>query len=113
MWEDPEEAIQTFIEAFKEVGMTMIHPSTMEFTKNNCRWKKTMHQLVRKYWDGVIVGVGDLDAETAEQAITEGTIDIAAFGRPLLSNPNFLHRVEKKEKKLFRMMRKTYLQELI
>lgn len=111
MWEDPEEAIQTFIEAFKEVGMTMIHPSTMEFTKTIADGK-TMHQLVRKYWDGVIVGVGDLDAETAEQAITEGTIDIAAFGRPLLANPDFLHRVEKGEE-IIPYDAKTHLQELI
>ncbi|MGM0878842.1 MAG: alkene reductase [Bacillota bacterium] len=111
MWEDPEEAIQTFIEAFKEVGMTMIHPSTMEFTKTIADGK-TMHQLVRKYWDGVIVGVGDLNAETAEQAIAGGTIDIAAFGRPLLANPNFLHRVEKGEE-IIPYDGKIHLKELI
>ncbi|TWE01946.1 N-ethylmaleimide reductase [Neobacillus bataviensis] len=111
MWDDPEEAIQTFIEACKEVGMTMIHPSTMEFTKTIADGK-TMHQLVRKYWDGVIVGVGDLNAETAEQAIAEGTIDIAAFGRPLLANPDFLHRLEKGEK-IISYDPKTHLKELI
>lgn len=111
MWEDPEEAIRTFIEAFKEVGITMIHPSTMEFTKTIADGK-TMHQLVRKYWDGVIVGVGNLNAETAEQAIKEGTIDIAAFGRPLLANPDFLQRVEKGEE-IIPYDAKTHLQELI
>ncbi|WP_081415188.1 alkene reductase [Ectobacillus panaciterrae] len=111
MWEDPEEAIQTFIQAFKEIGITMIHPSTMEFTKSIADGK-TMHQLVRKYWDGVIVGVGDLAAETAEQAIAEGTIDIAAFGRPLLANPDFLHRVKEGED-IIPYDAKTHLQELI
>jgi 2,4-dienoyl-CoA reductase-like NADH-dependent reductase (Old Yellow Enzyme family) len=93
MWEDPEAAIHTFMEAFKEAGVTMIHPSTMNFNQVLANGK-TMHQLVRKYWDGVIIGVGNLDPVTAEQALEEGTIDVAAFGRPLIANPDFLHRVK-------------------
>jgi N-ethylmaleimide reductase len=93
MWEDPEAAICTFVEAFREVGAVMIHPSTMNFHQVLADGK-TMHQLVRKYWKGVIVGVGNLDPETAEQALAEGTIDVAAFGRPLIANPDFLHRLK-------------------
>jgi 2,4-dienoyl-CoA reductase-like NADH-dependent reductase (Old Yellow Enzyme family) len=96
MWEDPETAIRTFVEAFKEVGATLLHPSIMQFNRVLADGK-TMHQLVRKYWDGVIVGVGSLDPEMAEQALEEGTIDVAAFGRPLISNPNFLHRLKNGE----------------
>lgn len=93
MWEDPELAIQTFVKVFREVGATMIHPSTMKFTRVIANGK-TMHQLVRKYWDGVIVGVGSLDPETAEEALRDGTIDLAAFGRPLVPNPDFIHRLK-------------------
>lgn len=93
MWGDPETAIATFVEAFREVGATMIHPSTKQFTRVLADGK-TMHQLVRKYWNGVIVGVGNLDTKTAEQALVEGTIDVAAFGRPLISNPDFVHRLK-------------------
>ncbi|OYD08250.1 alkene reductase [Paludifilum halophilum] len=92
MWEEPEAAIRTFIEAFKEAGVRMIHPSTMNFQETIADGK-TLHQLVRQFWDGMIVGVGDLDPDTAEQAIEEGIIDVAAFGRPLIANPDFLHRV--------------------
>jgi N-ethylmaleimide reductase len=93
MWEDPEQAIRTFIEAFKEVGATLLHPSTMDFSRVIADGK-TMHQLVRKYWDGVIVGVGTLDPQAAEQALLDGTIDVAAFGRPLVSNPDFISRLK-------------------
>lgn len=96
IWEDPELAIKTFVEAFKEVGAILLHPSIMQFNRVLADGK-TMHQLVRKYWDGVIVGVGSLDPEMAEQALVEGTIDVAAFGRPLISNPNFLHRLKNGE----------------
>jgi 2,4-dienoyl-CoA reductase-like NADH-dependent reductase (Old Yellow Enzyme family) len=92
---NPEEAIRTFIEAFKEVGVKMVHPSTamMDF-KDIFADGKTLHQLVRKYWDGIIVGVGHLTPAVAEQALLEGAIDIAAFGRPLIANPDFLHRIK-------------------
>lgn len=93
MWDDPELAIQTFVKTFREVGATMIHPSTMQFTRVIADGK-TMHQLVRKYWDGVIVGVGTLDPMTAEQALRDGIIDVAAFGRPLVPNPDFIYRLK-------------------
>ncbi|PGS49944.1 alkene reductase [Bacillus sp. AFS041924] len=96
MWENPEYAIRTFIDAFKEVGATLLHPSIMQFDRVLADGK-TMHQLVRKYWDGAIVGVGTLDPEMAEKAIIEGTIDVAAFGRPLISNPDLLHRLKNGE----------------
>ena len=96
MWEDPDMAVRTIIEAFREVGVTLIHPSIMQFTRVLAD-RKTMHQLVRKYWDGVIVGVGSLDPETAEQALIEGIIDVAAFGRPLVPNPDFMHRLKNGE----------------
>ncbi|MBV7508642.1 alkene reductase, partial [Bacillus sp. sid0103] len=97
MWEDPEMAIRIFIEAFKEAGATMIHPSIMQFDRVLADGK-TMHQLVRKYWDGVIIGVGTLNPEMANQAIEEGIIDVAAFGRPFISNPDFIHRLKNGEK---------------
>ena len=60
MWENPEFAIETFINMFKEVGLTTIHPSTMNYTQEIADGKN-FHQLVRKYWDGTIVGVGNLN----------------------------------------------------
>lgn len=95
-WEDPVKTIQAYVEAFKEVGATMLHPSTMQFTRKMAEGK-TMHELVRQYWDGVIVGVGDLDPQTAEQALEAGVIDVAAFGRPLISNPDYLTKVRHHE----------------
>jgi 2,4-dienoyl-CoA reductase-like NADH-dependent reductase (Old Yellow Enzyme family) len=71
----------------------MVHPSIMQFDRVLANGK-TMHQLVRKYWDGVIIGVGTLNPEMANQAIEEGIIDVAAFGRPLISNPDFIHRLK-------------------
>jgi hypothetical protein len=55
--------------AFKEVEVKMIHPSTamMDFTEVFADGKM-LHQLVRKYWNRVIIGVDILTPAVAEQA---------------------------------------------
>ncbi|WP_053070380.1 oxidoreductase [Alkalihalobacillus pseudalcaliphilus] len=92
-WVDPVQNVKEFIRIFKEVNIEILHPSTNDFSQK-ITTNMTFHQLVRKYWDGVIIGVGKLDVETANEAIQEGTIDIAAFGRPLLANPDFVQKVK-------------------
>lgn len=93
MWNDPDEAIKIFTDAFKEVGVKWLHPSTNHFD-HVIENENTLHQLVRKHWKSIIVGVGDLDPASANQAIKEGTIDLAAFGRPMLANPDFVKKVQ-------------------
>ncbi|RNC99539.1 alkene reductase [Lysinibacillus halotolerans] len=92
-WANPEETIKAFIQVFHEVGLQIIHPSTNDFTEKMAD-DMTFHQLVRKYWDGIIIGVGNLNPQTASKAIAEGTIDLAAFGRPLLANPDFVQKIK-------------------
>ncbi len=96
MWEDPDAAVRTFVEAFKESGLTMIHPSTMDYSQVVADGL-TLHEIVRTYWDGSIIGVGNLNPELAEQAIHTGTIDAAAFGRPFLANPDLVSRVSQEK----------------
>jgi N-ethylmaleimide reductase len=91
-WDNPEETLKLYVDAFKETGVEMLHPSTNHFTRFISK-KKTLHELVRKYWSGISIGVGDLNSNTASLAIENGTIDLAAFGRPLLANPDFVERL--------------------
>jgi N-ethylmaleimide reductase len=109
--ENPEEAVRTLVAAFKEVGVKFIHPSTDQFTRVLADGK-TLHQLVRKYWNNLIIGVGDLTATIAEQALQESTIDLAAFGRPLIANPDFLHRI-KHDEELIEYEAKVHLKTLV
>lgn len=92
-WSNPDEEIKAFIQIFKEVGIKILHPSTNNFTEKLSN-DMTFHQLVRKYWEGPIIGVGNLNVEIANNAIREGTIDLAAFGRPLLANSDFVQRIK-------------------
>ncbi|MFD0693513.1 alkene reductase [Paenibacillus sp. GCM10027628] len=92
-WDNPEQTLAAYIHIFKELGLTILHPSTNQFTKIFANGM-TFHQAVRKYWSGILIGVGNLDTGSASAAITEGTIDLAAFGRPLLANPDFIQRLK-------------------
>ncbi|MFY4774293.1 alkene reductase [Metabacillus sp. RGM 3146] len=92
-WEDADQAIKTFTDAFREVGVKIIHPSALD-AQENFAPGRTLYDLARKYWDGPIIGVGDLTADQAEAALEKGIMDVAAFGRPLISNPDFLEKVK-------------------
>ncbi|MBM4763378.1 alkene reductase [Bacillus sp. B15-48] len=96
LFDDNEEIIKAFVDAFKEVGLKIIHPSTKDYSQVIQDGMK-LHQLVRKHWDEAIIGVGDLNPKTADQALQEGAIDVAAFARPLLANPDFIQRIKNRE----------------
>ncbi|TYR81618.1 alkene reductase [Priestia megaterium] len=110
-WDDAEEAVKTFVEAFNEVGVKIIHPSMLNFYED-VKDGQNLYQIVRKYWDGPIIGVGSLTPESAERALEEGWIDVAAIGRPLISNPDYLQRINANES-LVQYEPKTHLPQLI
>lgn len=96
MWEDPEQAIRTFAEVLRESGLRILHPSSNHFDRPIASGK-TLHQLVRTYWDGPMLGVGNLSADAASEAVDDGVIDLAVFGRPFLANPDLVSRLERGE----------------
>lgn len=92
-WEDADQAVKTFTDAFHEAGVKIIHPSALD-AQENFAPGQTLYDLARKHWDGPIIGVGNLTADQAEAALEKGIMDVAAFGRPLISNPDFLEKVK-------------------
>ncbi|MCR2805568.1 oxidoreductase [Paenibacillus soyae] len=91
-WQDPLAEIEAYLEVFRETGLRVLHPSTNTFTQPMADGM-TLHELIRKRWDGAIIGVGGLTPSSAADAIRESVIDIAAFGKPLLANPDFVWRL--------------------
>ncbi|WP_338780998.1 alkene reductase [Metabacillus sp. FJAT-52054] len=110
-WEDADEAMRTYTEAFKETGIQIIHPSIMD-AEEHIAENQTLYDLARKYWDGPIIGVGSLDADKAEAMLEKGVMDVAAFGRPLIANPDFLQKV-REGKELTPYEPKKHLLELV
>ncbi|MFC5529679.1 alkene reductase [Cohnella yongneupensis] len=91
-WQEPEAEVDAYLGMFREVGLRVLHPSTNTFSRP-VSGDLTLHELVHERWDGAIIGVGGLTAGSAEEAIRKGVIDVAAFGKPLLANPDFIHRL--------------------
>ena len=48
----------------------------------------------RIWYDGVIILAGSMNKEKSEKLINAGTIDIAGFGEPFISNPDLVARLE-------------------
>ncbi|MGP4081584.1 alkene reductase [Pseudalkalibacillus sp. R45] len=110
-WEDPEAAVQTFTDAFRKVGIKILHPSVHQFDKV-LKNGQTLHELVREYWYDTIIGVGNLNPCVADTALEKNIINLAAFGRPLLANPDFVSKL-KKETPLESYDSKKHLVELV
>lgn len=74
-WVDKAGMIDAYLNLFRETGITILHPSTDQYTK---AWEgeQSFHERIRSQWDGIIIGVGDLDVQTAEHAIGKGSIDL-------------------------------------
>ncbi|MEI3606190.1 alkene reductase [Pseudogracilibacillus sp. SE30717A] len=94
VWESPEEEVQKLIEVFHKAQIQVLHPSVNEFFKPLTNHPLILHGLIRKYWNKTIIGVGNLTPESAESALNSGIVDLAAFGRPLLANEDFIKRIK-------------------
>ena len=51
-------------------------------------------EKTRRWYEGTVVFAGFLTKERAEELIMKGLIDLAAFGRPLISNPDLVERLK-------------------
>ncbi|WP_440115564.1 oxidoreductase [Paenibacillus sp. QZ-Y1] len=92
VWADKAGMIDAYLNLFRETGISILHPSIDRYTRT---WEgeQTFHQRIRSQWDGIIIGVGDLDVQTAELAVTNGIIDLTAFGRPFIANPDLVQKL--------------------
>lgn len=98
VWETPEEEIKQLTELFKRMNLQFIHASAQHFNHPLTNHSLTFHQLIRKHWSLPIIGVGDLNPTTAEEALEKDEITLAAIGRPLLANPDFVEKVQQGKK---------------
>ncbi|MFS1439802.1 alkene reductase [Shewanella sp. 10N.286.48.A6] len=51
-------------------------------------------KAVREAYQGVLIYAGKYNADTAEQAIQDGLVDMVGFGRPFVANPDLPNRIK-------------------
>lgn len=97
-WKSPEKEVQQLTKIFKRANLQLIHPSAQEYGRPLSRHTLTFHQLIKEHWDKSIIGVGNFTPQSAEIAIKKDDIEMAAFGRALLANPDFVHKLKTKKR---------------
>lgn len=55
----------------------------------------SVKESIRSHFKGVLILSGGYDRARAEADIQSGRADLVAFGKPFLSNPDLVHRLEK------------------
>ena len=86
------EVHETYVRLAHEVnqlGITYLHVS------NNPGIPEKTHQGIRDTFTNTIIYCNGLTAETAEAKLQDGSVDLVAFGRSFLANPDFMRRIEK------------------
>ncbi len=49
-------------------------------------------EFIRRHYSGKVIGCGGYTQQTAEQELKNNSVDLVAFGRPFISNPNLVEK---------------------
>ena len=101
-WVRPEGTFRRLLDDLWEAGLRILHVSNADYdepvlpaslTGGAASELISLHAAARALWPGQLIGVGALTPERADRAIVDGEIDVAAFGRALIANPDLVSRV--------------------
>ena len=53
----------------------------------------TAGEFLRKHWNGALIGNGGYSPDAAARAIGAGSMDLISIGRPLIANPDLVHKI--------------------
>lgn len=77
--------------------LAYVHTSTPDASAPYPYLQGTSNEFVRKHYKGTLIGCGDYSIQQAEDDINASNIDLAAFGRPFIANPDFVHKCERQQ----------------
>lgn len=93
-YDETDETHLALVRALAPLGLVYLHVvdhSAMGAPKVPEELKAAM----RRGWPRTFIASGGFDREGAEKALQEGRGDLVAFGRPFISNPDFVTRISK------------------
>jgi N-ethylmaleimide reductase len=94
-WPDLDEMLAYVIPAFDAIGLRMLDISCA-----NADYHTTSGEVIRRVrprWPHLLIGGASLSADDAEREVREGWLDMVTYGRLLLANPDFVHRVRRRD----------------
>ncbi|QIA65926.1 alkene reductase [Vibrio astriarenae] len=93
--EADDEIIDLTLAALKK--MVPINLAYVHFSENISNYTEAteaFRQQARAIYPNPIMVAGKLTKETAQELIEKGYADLAAFGQPFITNPDFVYRIE-------------------
>lgn len=93
--DDPESdrAILAASEQFEKLGIAYIHLAEADWDDAPTVPESFRHEL-RERFSGSIIVAGNYTPQKAEELLEKGLIDLAAFGRPFIANPDYPARIQ-------------------
>jgi N-ethylmaleimide reductase len=86
--DNPEETFAVLLQALNTLGLAYVHAIRMPSVGFDSL------ALVRRHFNGVLIGNDSFTAEEADQMIASGQVDAVAFGRPFVANPDLPERFQ-------------------
>ncbi len=91
----PEKTYGFIVEKLNDYNLTYLHISEMMTPEE--RHENPYRSVVpfyRKLYDGVLISCGGHGQESAKAIVDEGFADLVAFGKPFISNPDLVNRLQ-------------------
>lgn len=96
-WTQPEETLKSIISVLNKFDIRILHISANDYFTHIKNHDQTIFQLARKYWPNILIGVGNISPSEAEKIIENNELDLVAFGRPFLGNPDLVIKMKSRQ----------------
>jgi 2,4-dienoyl-CoA reductase-like NADH-dependent reductase (Old Yellow Enzyme family) len=74
-------------------GLAYVHVGIFERTTVFEDLHGTAEAFLRKNYSGALIGCGGFTPESAAAAVADGAVDLVAFGRGFIANPDLVSRI--------------------
>ncbi len=73
--------------------LAYVHVGILDRTTVHENLSGTAEAFLRRHYAGTLIGCGGFDPASAARAVGCGEVDLAAFGRPFIANPDLVARI--------------------
>ncbi|MFD2739801.1 alkene reductase [Sulfitobacter aestuarii] len=92
---DPQETFEYVVKALNRYNLAYLHMVEGATGGSRALDEGESIAALRKLFDGPYMGNNDYDRDLAIKAVAGGDVDLVAFGRPYIANPDLAERLER------------------
>jgi len=94
--EDPQVFIH-LLSSLKQFDLAYIHTGMFDDSQQFPAFEGNVTAFLRRHYPGRLIGAGGYTVESGSEAIAAGQMDLVAFGRPFIANPNLVSAIKNQE----------------